>query len=85
VRALHDPAVLAQALTALDNSPGESACDASLLQGCSAPLVVIAFISMQLSRLARQTLDGRHNIDASLELNRPDHPRHLHASNLRHQ
>jgi len=71
VSALHDPAVLAQALAALDTSPGDSTFDAPLSQMCSAPSVVIALVHMQLDRSlarpARQPFDGRHGIDASLE------------------
>lgn len=67
----HDPAALAQAFAALDTSPGDAAGDAPLPQMCAASPVVIALVRMQLggslSRSARQPLDGRHGIDASLE------------------
>ncbi len=56
VRAFHDPAVLAQAIAALDTSPGHSTFDAPLPQMCSTPSVVIALVRMQLGgSLARPT------------------------------
>ena len=74
VRALHYPAVFAQALAALDTSPGDAARDAPAPQMRAAPPVVVALVRMQLggslARPARQPFDGRHGIDASLEHHR---------------
>lgn len=64
VRALHHPAVLAQAFAALDASPGDAAGDAPLPQMCVASPVVLALVRMQLggalARPARKPFDRRH-------------------------
>lgn len=68
------PTVHAQALAALDTSPGNSARDALQPQMCSAPWVVIVLVRVQLggapARSARKPFDGRHGANASLEHHR---------------
>ena len=73
-RALHNPPVPSQLLTALYSSPGNPRYDASLAEGFSVSLGVVPFVSVQLDgALAWPTsplctsLDGRNGINHLLQ------------------
>lgn len=65
-RPLHHPPMLAQLLTALDTTPGDTRYDASLAQRLPVSLGVVSFVSVHLvrsrARSSSPTLDGRNSI-----------------------
>src|SRR5687768_7201301 len=65
-RALHDPSVLAQLLTAVDPSPSDAGNDAPLPQRLPIRLGVVTLIGVQLAgsspRSASPSFDGRNSI-----------------------
>ncbi len=65
-RALHNPSVTPQFLTAFDPSPGDTRCDASLAKSLPISFGVIPFVSVHLGRSlagsASSTLERRDSI-----------------------
>ena len=74
MRSLHDPAVLAQAFTAFDASPGNAAEDSSLFEVSPAARVVIPLVCMEFAgasaRAPLQAFDCRDGIHTLLKQHR---------------